>query len=223
MSNFEKFGRVEKQAAQPEQLEKINRLTLRELTSEEVFCFRILASDDQPDRDFERFTAKTLGQLAEMFIGKTMIMDHKWSAENQTARIFDGCTREVDGVTQLILSAYMLRNEQTAATVAAIEGGILKEVSVGCAVSRAVCNICGTDKTRAFCEHRPGGEYEGKTCIIALEDATDAYELSFCAVPAKPEAGVVKAYGGEKNRQTSKEEAELNRRKALALLELEEI
>ena len=34
--------------------------------------------------------------------------------------------------------------------------------------------------------------YEGQLCFISLEEALDAYEFSFVAVPAQPAAGVVK-------------------------------
>lgn len=222
MSKFEKAGLVTKQAARPEDMERINRFTLRELSEDEVFAFRIAACNDQTDRDHERFSLKALGQLAELFKGKTVIMDHNWSSSKQTGRIFDGNVENVDGVNRLVLSAYMVRSAAAEPVITAIEGGILKEVSVGCAVKHAYCSICGTDKTTSCCPHHPGAEYDGNTCEIILDEAVDAYELSFVAVPAQPEAGVVKAYGGENNFSAEKT-AEFERRKALALLELEEI
>ena len=39
--------------------------------------------------------------------------------------------------------AYMLRTEKNADLIAEIEGGIKKEVSVGCSVGRRVCSVCG--------------------------------------------------------------------------------
>lgn len=226
MNDFKKFGAVEKSAgaAGAEQLAKINALTLRELGADEVFVFRVAACDDQVDRDFERFPVESLRKLGEKFRGKTIIMDHEWSSKNQTARIFDAAVETKGGVSRLVLSAYMLKNESTADAIASIEGGILKEVSVACAMGRAVCGICGTDKVKNWCEHRPGSKYDGTTCVVDLLDVADAYEVSFVAVPAQPGAGVVKAYGGEGSRPGTETvpDAELERRKALALLELEE-
>ncbi|WP_195325184.1 hypothetical protein [Flavonifractor plautii] len=98
---------------------------------------------------------------------------------------------------RLVLRAYMLRNDQTAPLIAAIEGGILREVSVGCQVAKAICSICGTDRRETYCGHCPGQEYEGKRCHIDLDAPTDAYELSFVAVPAQKGAGVIKHYGGK--------------------------
>ena len=39
--------------------------------------------------------------------------------------------------------AYLLRTEKNADLIAEIEGGIKKEVSVGCSVRHSVCSICG--------------------------------------------------------------------------------
>ena len=87
--------------------------------------------------------------------------------------------------------------DQTEPLIAAIEGGILREVSVGCQVAKAICSICGTDRRETYCGHCPGQEYEGKRCHIDLDNPTDAYELSFVAVPAQKGAGVIKHYGGK--------------------------
>lgn len=174
-----------------EVLSKINRFALAPLSAEQVFTFKIGAADDQVDRDVERFTPECLSQLAKLFVGKTVIFDHEWSAGNQTARIYDGETVTEDGVTKLLLYAYMLRNDKTQPTIDAINGGILREVSVGCAVSKATCSICG--ESFCGCPHRKSEVYDGKSCHVDLSEATDAYELSFVAVPAQRKAGVTKS------------------------------
>ena len=91
--------------------------------------------------------------------------------------------------------AYMLRTPENAGLIAEIEGGIKKEVSVSCAVRRSVCSICGNDiHDRGLCSHEKGREYEGRRCIVRLEEPVDAFEWSFVAVPAQRLAGVVKGY-----------------------------
>ncbi len=160
---FEKFGLVRKMAAGEADMEKINVQALKELTPEEVFTFRIAACNDQVDRYNERFTVECLHELVKLYVGRTVIMDHVWKSCNQTARIYDAAVESKDGVNVLILCAYMLRNEATAPVVSAIEGGILREVSVGCRVEKCICSICGADKSVTWCEHRPGAEYCGRS------------------------------------------------------------
>ena len=87
--------------------------------------------------------------------------------------------------------AYMLRSEKNQALIEEIEGGIKKEVSVGCAVARRVCSVCGGEISQ--CGHVPGRQYDGKLCTAILEDPTDADERTFVAVHAQREAGVLKS------------------------------
>ena len=90
----------------------------------------------------------------------------------------------------------MVRTQGNRDLIAEIEGGIKKEVSVGCAVERAVCSVCGQPWGEGSCDHRKGERYDGRLCYATLEGAKDAYEFSFVAVPAQPLAGVVKSAGG---------------------------
>ena len=101
----------------------------------------------------------------------------------------------------------MVRTAGAETLIAEIEGGIKKEVSVGCAVERRVCSICGGDPEA--CGHQKGERYGGQLCFASLEGASDAYEFSFVAVPAQPMAGVVKSAGQPRN---AREEAALGRK-----------
>ena len=176
------------------QLEKINRFSKSPLTEDQVYCFSVRLCDDQPDRDYERFDTAALPVLGELFRGKTGIADHEWSSDRQIARIFDTEVVEKQGVTWLRGDCYVLRTDKNAELIADIEGGIKKEVSVGCAVAETRCSICGGDY--GACEHQKGAVYDGKLCTAVLCDPTDAYEFSFVAVPAQKEAGVLKALEG---------------------------
>lgn len=209
MNNILKSALVTKQVMDEGELALINRQTLRPLKSEEVFVFRLAACNDQVDRDNERFTKEALEQMARLFVGRPVLMDHRWSAKSQTARVYAGQVEEKDGAATLILRCYMPRTEGAQETIAAIEGGILRECSVGLAIGKAVCSICGTDQTEAVCQHRGGREYDGKLCWFDLCDVEDAYEVSLCAVPSQPEAGVVKSkrYGGQEKQVPNPAEA----------------
>lgn len=187
-------------AVTAQDLELIGALARRPLGAEEVYTFSVRLCDNEIDRDFERFTLQTLEELAPLFVGKAGIFDHQWSARGQAARIYrtevvreaGQVTRAGDGYAWLKGYAYMVRTESNRDLIAEIEGGIKKEVSVGCAVEHAICSVCGCDRTQTDCGHEKGQEYGGQLCWADLEGAGDAYEFSFVAVPAQPAAGVVK-------------------------------
>ncbi|MCI9402698.1 MAG: hypothetical protein HFF04_03380 [Oscillospiraceae bacterium] len=198
--NITKEAALTAETLTPEDLALINRLSKKTLTAEEVYTFTLRLCDNEVDRDHERFPRATLEELAPLFVGKSGLFDHEWSAKGQTARLYKtqvvsepGLTKAGDPLCCLKGWAYMLRTEENAGLIAQIEGGIKKEVSVGCAVAASTCSICG--KPMGACEHRKGKRYNGKLCFASLEGATDAYEWSFVAVPAQPRAGVMKALG----------------------------
>jgi len=181
-----------------EDLKRINALARKELKAGEVYVFSVRLCDNEVDREWERFDRATLEELAPLFVGKSGIFDHKWSAAGQAARIYKAEVVEEDGVTQagdracyLKGWAYMLRTEGNAELIAQVDGGIKKEVSVGCAVEKEVCSICGEEM--GSCRHVKGRTYNGKLCWGELKGARDAYEWSFVAVPAQKKAGVIKA------------------------------
>lgn len=180
-----------------EDLDRINALAKRELTSGEVYTFAVRLCDNEVDRDGECFDRAALEKLGELFVGKSGIFDHNWSAQGQTARLYktelcrgEGKTRLGQQLWYLKGWAYMLRSEKNRELIDEIEAGIKKEVSIGCSVKERVCSVCGESK----CGHHKGQFYDGKLCCHILTDPTDAYEWSFVAVPAQPMAGVMKAY-----------------------------
>ena len=196
-----------------DELALINGLTRRELGTDEVYTFALRLCDNDIDRDHERFDDETLDELAPMFVGVSGVFDHQWSAREQTARIY---RTEVVGVDGMLTAdgrpyrflkgwAYMMRTGGNAALIAEIDGGIKREVSVGCAVERVVCSVCGRELDR--CPHEKGEEYDGQICHGILTGATDAYEWSFVAVPAQRKAGVIKSAG-----RRMEDEARLGRR-----------
>ena len=208
MNNTTKAARMEKQAVDEGELARINAHTLRELSAEEVFTFSLAACDNQVDRDDERFSDATLSQLAQLYPGKPVLLDHDWSAKEQSGRVYAAEVREDGvraGVKQLILRCFVPRLETTKDFIEAIETGLKKECSVGCAVKHRKCSICGEDYYES-CLHIRGQEYDGRRCHVVLEGAEDAYEVSMVAVPAQKEAGVIKS-GEEKPREDWKKSA----------------
>ena len=76
-------------------LAEINRLAKTPLAPEQVYTFAVRLCDNEVDRDLERFDPDALEELGRLFLGKSGVFDHQWSAQGQTARIYR---------TELILS-----------------------------------------------------------------------------------------------------------------------
>ncbi len=205
------------------QLEAINALTKARLNGEQVYVFSLRLCDDRIDRDGERFDTGALPGLAKLFLGKTGILDHRWSTENQVARIFETQVVKEKDASYIRAWAYIRRGGKNDELIADIEAGIKKEVSVGCAMAQAVCSICGSEY--GTCGHVKGEHYDGQACAVILKEPVDAYEFSFVAVPAQREAGVMKGmgaaaslkelaaeHGAQAEYRTLTKEAELGRR-----------
>lgn len=188
-----------------EDLEKINRFTVKELSADEVYSFNVILCDNDVDRDGERFSNEALVQLAELFVGVTGIFDHNPKSANQSARIYHAeCVaipgrKTVTGEDYICVKAkaYMPLSEKNADLIGDINAGIKKEVSVSCAVGSFTCSVCGRDMRYDPCDHIKGEVYDGKLCYCTLSEINDAYEWSFVAVPAQVNAGVTKSYTKE--------------------------
>ncbi len=184
------------------ELDLINQYTRRKLTREEVYIFSVVLCDNEIDREFEKFTKEALEKLAELFVGKTGIMNHDAKSENQLARIFSCEVENVPGKVnsvgepyfRLVAKAYMPRCEKNNDFILELDSGIKKEVSVGCSVKNMTCSICGCDVKSDPCDHKKGQMYGEILCYVTLSEPLDAYEWSFVAVPAQKNAGVIKMF-----------------------------
>lgn len=191
-------------AVSAEELDEIAKYSRRPLGEEEVYSFSLVLCDNDLDRDFECFSPDALEKLAALFAGKTGIFDHDPRGEKQTARIFKAWVEPDEGRLNFLgepylalkAKAYMVRTAANADLILEIDAGIKKEVSVGCAVAKSTCSVCGADRHGAPCAHHPGKRYGKALCFTLLEEPTDAYEWSFVAVPSQPAAGVTKSHGG---------------------------
>lgn len=200
-----KGAKVDKLAPEEKELELINKFTIEPLNVEQVFTFKVAICDNEIDRDFEVFPTETLNKMAELFVGKTIIKDHTNSANNQVARIYktevvqeqNKISKNGEVYSRLVAHCYMVKTDSNKDLITEIQAGIKKEVSVGCLMKKAVCSICGTDNRETYCKHFNGREYDGKQCYFKFFEPLDAYEVSFVAVPAQPNAGVTKSYTGD--------------------------
>ena len=112
-------------------LSQINALARKELTAEEVYTFPVRLCDNEVDRDFERFSRKSLETLAGLFVGKSGLFDHQWTAMGPDSPALQGGGHRGwpaddhcgEPLCYLKGWAYMLRSEQTEPLIAQIEAG----------------------------------------------------------------------------------------------------
>lgn len=231
-----KSASLESQEVTESDLSKINKFTLSPLKADEVFTFKLVMGDNElDDRNYEPFNLNALKDLKKLYVGKTMIKDHKRTADNQIARVYDTelvqdalkTTGAGEIYTKLIAKCYMIKTEKNADLIAEIKAGIKKEVSTGCKAKHAYCSICGLDNMKNYCSHYWGKEYETvngkKVCYFTLDGAKEAYEVSFVAVPAQPRAGTTKNYGGKKEKEPMVQEKEENNEEAEINLKIDNL
>lgn len=211
-----KAAEVQSLEVTDEDLRKINKFAVSPLTAEEVFTFKVNMGDNETDdRNGEPFNLQALKDMKKSYIGRTVIKDHRRTADNQVARIYDTelltepkLTKAGEPFTSVIAKCYMVKTRRNEDLIKEIKAGIKKEVSTGCRPKRLICNICGTDNMKSYCPHYPNREYDkegGKTtCLMTIDGVKEAYELSLVAVPAQPRAGTVKHYGVKPEQETEK-------------------
>ncbi|MBP3320034.1 MAG: hypothetical protein J6K87_00080 [Clostridia bacterium] len=218
-------------------LELINKLTRRKFNADEIYVFSLILCDNDIDREYERFTDNSLHKLEKLYVGKTGILDHKPSSNNQTARIFECKVESVPNrkncinqdYKRLIAKAYMPRCSKNENIILEIDSGIKKEVSVGCSIEKMTCSICNKNIKSGDCVHIKGQKYKDQVCHVILDNPVDAYEWSFVAVPAQREAGVIKNFnnnnfnnlkGGERNMDEIKDFVNKNKNNTHEIFEL---
>ena len=70
--------------------------------------------------------------------------------------------------------------------------GRYSTVSIGASTNKVTCNICGTDRTEAWCDHYPGeayGEGDDKQTAHMIVGETYGREVSYVNTPADENAG----------------------------------
>jgi hypothetical protein len=203
-----KAAQLKRNEVTDKDLELINKYTLRDLTADEVFTFKVRMADNSlDDRNYQPFSKNALIQLKDLYIGRTVGRDHSCKSDDQCARVYDTDLVESDKnngvngekVYDLVAKCYTVKTDNNKALISEIEAGIKREVSTSCSCKSVICSICGTDNVKDYCRHWAGREYDTdngkKKCLMVLDSIKEAYELSFVSVPAQPQAGTYKAYG----------------------------
>lgn len=184
-------------------LELVNQHTVKPLTADEVYLFKVVLCDNDVDRVTDKMSDEFLNEFAQASKGLTGLKDHDWESDNQLARMYD--TEVVtDDITLTKLGeprkyvlgkAYTLTKYQD--YIDKINAGLLKESSVSFDSIGDTCSICGDVTTKgeddiAICPngHVMGKTYEGKLCYNSINKLKDSYEWSLVAVPCQRNSGI---------------------------------
>lgn len=165
-----------------EQLVKINKLSKRTLTTDEVFVFPGKLAGDMiiPGR-YVQLTKGLLDVFAnDANKGVSLLLDHSWAPDGfwglggrpkmamPYGRTFDSryeSSTEEGETISLVADHYMARGIEldgikTDDLIASIGAGTLFDSSIGFSYGKATCSICGENYRSSKCEHMAGRTYE---------------------------------------------------------------
>ena len=184
-------------------LELINKHTIKPLTSDEVYTFKVQICDNDVDRVGDKMTDNFLEQVADNITGVTGLKDHDWSVENQLARLYDAEVVTDDSKLTVLGEPrkYVLGKAYTLSKykdyIDSINAGLLKETSISFESEGDVCSICGEPMIKDDCDighckngHIAGHYYDSILCYNKIDKLEDILEWSLVAVPCQRNAGI---------------------------------
>ena len=184
-------------------LELINKHTIKPLTSDEVYTFKVQICDNDVDRVGDKMTDNFLEQVADNITGVTGLKDHDWSVENQLARLYDAEVVTDDSKLTVLGEPrkYVLGKAYTLSKykdyIDSINAGLLKETSISFESEGDVCSICGEPMIKDDCDighckngHIAGHSYDSILCYNKINKLKDILEWSLVAVPCQRNAGI---------------------------------
>lgn len=184
-------------------LELVNQHTVKPLTIDEVYMFKVVLCDNDIDRVNDKMTDNFLVEYAQASKGLTGLKDHDWESDNQLARLYDTevvtddstLTKLGEPRKYVLGKAYTLTKYKD--YIDKINAGLLKESSISFASVGDTCSICGAVTVKgkddiAICPngHVMGKEYDGKLCYNSINKLKDSYEWSLVAVPCQRNSGI---------------------------------
>lgn len=179
-----------------EQLAKINKLTKRELSADEVFVFSGKSAGDLmiPSR-YMRLSPELLKVMVDdAKKGVSFMLNHNWANWGGIqavpfGKVFDGRLEKSNNegeTVELHLDKYIVRDDEVVDGVSAnalikkIETGVLSDTSIGWGTDIMVCSICNMNYYGGKCSHWKGRKYE-------MADGTE----KVCTVTAMPPSVII--------------------------------
>jgi hypothetical protein len=159
-------------------LAKINKHTKRDFSSDEVFIFEGVISDDSLDSFKTRMDPETtLRNYAQDLQSGVSLLDGHDTSKEPFGRSFDSEIRQSGDLTQVVARFYILRDgnsngRSTNDIIRNIEGGIVRDMSVGFAagIDDYICSIDG--KPMMMSPYFPGDRTEdGQEAFYWIKNA----------------------------------------------------
>ena len=159
-----------------EQLKKINKLSKRALSADEVFAFSGKSAGDMmiPGRYMNLSPEILKIMLDDAQKGVSFMLNHNWSNWGGIqavpfGKVFDGRIENSNDEGETVsmhLDKYIVRDDEVVDGVSAnalikkIETGVLSDTSIGWGTDTMVCSICGMNYYSRDCSHWRGRTYE---------------------------------------------------------------
>lgn len=169
------------------QLEKINRISKRQLSEDEVFFFSGPSAGDMliPDRHIKIGRELLQVMVDDARRGVSFMLNHNWGWMSNGqgipyGKVFDGriveSTKE-NQTMELYLDKYIVRDDDSVdgisnnALIKRIETGVLSDTSISFSTDIMKCSICSENYYSNKCRHWKGNKYEmgdgtQKTCFV---------------------------------------------------------
>ena len=183
------------------QLALINQLARVPLSEDEVYTFEAkLVGDNIIPRRFFQISPNFLRKMADQAKqGVSLLLDHSWANLGimtiPLGRTYNSRLQQDGNELALYADHYMKLGQEINGIkidqlAEGIDAGTIFDTSIGFITSKHVCSICRENYYSSACSHFRGIEYEGKTCIIEIDDG-ELMENSLVFDGAYPGAGVV--------------------------------
>ncbi len=179
-----------------EDLDKINKLTVKSVSKEDVVIYPALLIDDQTTRNATKYPKEFQKTILSLpvgegnFIGAPFLLgdekDHQDTAASQLGRIFDAWqVIDKEGHHGTMGKIYILKTKENVETIKKIDSGVLKEVSIATKVELPICSLCNQDIRT--CKHVKGQE----GCYVTMTGAGFCGEVSLVAIPGSTKAKIL--------------------------------
>jgi hypothetical protein len=183
------------------QLAQINQLARVPLNEDEVYTFEAkLVGDNIIPRRFFQISPNFLRKMADQAkAGVSLLLDHSWANLGvmtiPLGRTYNSRLQQDGNELALYADHYMKLGQEINGIkidqlADGIDSGTIFDTSIGFISTKHLCSICRENYYSGACSHFRGNEYEGKMCIVEMDDG-QLMENSLVFDGAYPGAGVV--------------------------------